>query len=215
MPRAAEKRTPVPSARSRQNRIGGRSLGKSSVRATPRIVVRRSPVHGRGVFAKRRIRTGSRIIEYVGERLDPAAFQARYGGAAAHDPHTMLFSLDSGDSIDASVGGNAARFINHSCAPNCEAIQEGDRIFIFAIQNIPPGTELAYDYALQIEANPTPARLRQYGCRCGAPTCRGTVLDPALARRARGAGRRRRRPEGASRDRRIRRSPSLTRPELV
>ncbi len=191
MPRAAEKRTPVRSARSRRNRIGGRSLGQSSVRATPRIVVRRSPVHGRGVFAKRRIRTGTRIIEYVGERLDAAAFEARYGGAAAEDPHTMLFSLDSGDSIDASVGGNAARFINHSCAPNCEAIQEGDRIFIFAIRNISPGVELAYDYALQIERNPSAARLRQYGCHCGAPTCRGTVLDPALlGRRHRGrAGR--------------------------
>ena len=100
----------------------------------------------------------------------------------------MLFSLDSGDTIDASVGGNAARFINHSCAPNCEAIQEGDRIFIFAIRNIPPGAELAYDYALQIEANPSAARLRQYECRCGAPTCRGTVLDPALTRRAGGPG---------------------------
>ena len=110
----------------------------------------------------------------------------------------MLFSLDSGDTIDASVGGNAARFINHSCAPNCEAIQEGDRIFIFAIQNIPPGAELAYDYALQIEANPTPARLRQYGCRCGAPTCRGTRAgsgaDPPRQGGRAGAGARRGRP---------------------
>ena len=163
-------------------------------------------MHGRGVFAKRRIRTGTRIIEYVGERLDAAAHEARYGGAAAEEPHTMLFSLDSGDSIDASVGGNAARFINHSCAPNCEAIQEGDRIFIFAIRNIPPGAELAYDYALQIEANPTAARRRQYVCHCGAPSCRGSVLDPALTRPARGAGRRRRRPQGAGRTRRIRRS---------
>jgi len=150
------------------------------------------------VFARRRIRSGSRIIEYIGERLDAAAFEARYGGAAAEDPHTMLFSLGSGGSIDASVGGNAARFINHSCAPNCEAIQEGDRIFIFAIRNIPPGAELAYDYALQIEANPTAARLRKYGCRCGAPTCRGSVLDPALM------GRRRR--GRAARARRVRRS---------
>jgi len=150
------------------------------------------------VFTNRRIRTGSRIIEYVGERLDAAAVEARYGGPAAEDPHTMLFSLDSGGCIDASVGGNAARFINHSCAPNCEAIQEGDRIFIFAIRNIPPGVELAYDYALQIERNPSAARLRQYGCRCGAPTCRGTVLDPALLVR--------RRPGKAGRSRRIRRS---------
>jgi SET domain-containing protein len=145
------------------------------------------------VFARRRIRPGSRIIEYVGERLDAAAVDARYGGAAAEDPHTMLFSLGSGDSIDASVGGNAARFINHSCAPNCEAIQEGDRIFIYAIRNIRPGAELAYDYALQIERNPSAARRRQYGCRCGAPACRGTVLDPALTRPAKGGGRRRHR----------------------
>jgi uncharacterized protein len=159
-------------------------------------------VHGRGVFARRRIRRGSRIIEYVGERLDAAAVEARYGGAAAEDPHTMLFSLGSGDSIDASVGGNAARFINHSCAPNCEAVQEGDRIFIYAIRNISPGAELGYDYALQIERNASAARRRQYGCRCGAPSCRGTVLDPALTR----STKRRGRPQRTGRARRIRRS---------
>ncbi len=156
-------------------------------RKTPRprpgrsIVVRRSRVHGRGVFAARRIRPGTRIVEYVGKRLDEAAVDARYGGPAAEDPHTMLFRTGPDTFIDASVGGNAARFINHSCRPNCEALQEGDRIFIHAIRNIQPGLELTYDYSLEFEPGDSAARARRFACRCRASRCRGTML----ARRAR------------------------------
>ncbi len=142
-----------------------------------RIVVRRSPVHGRGVFAARRIRRGTRIVEYTGERLDQAAVDARYAGPAAEDPHTMLFQTGPDSCIDASVGGSAARFVNHSCRPNCEALQEGERVFIHAIRNIQPGVELTYDYSLQIERGHSAARARRYACRCGAPRCRGTMLE--------------------------------------
>jgi SET domain-containing protein len=145
-------------------------------RPSRRIVVRRSKVHGRGVFAARRIRPGARIVEYIGERLDEAAVDARYGGAAAEDPHTMVFQTGPDAFIDASVGGNAARFINHSCRPNCEALQEGDRIFIHAIRNIQPGLELTYDYSLEIEPGGSAARARLFACHCGAPRCRGTML---------------------------------------
>jgi len=141
-----------------------------------RFVVRRSPTHGRGLFAARRIRKGARIIEYTGERLDERAVNRRYGGPAAEDPHTLLFQIGRRSYIDASVGGNAARFINHSCRPNCEAQQEGDRVFIFAIRNIQPGVELSYDYSLVIEPGYSAARARAYACRCGAPRCRGTML---------------------------------------
>ncbi len=153
--------------------------------AAPLISVRRSRVHGRGVFAARRIRRGARVLEYVGERLDAAAVEARYPGRAAEDPHTLLFQIDENICIDASVGGNAARFINHSCDPNCEALQDGDRIFIHAVRSIAPGAELSYDYSLQIESGHSAARARRYACRCGSAKCRGTMLDPAIAKTAR------------------------------
>jgi len=145
-------------------------------RRGPRFVVRHSGVHGRGLFASRRIRPGARLIEYTGERLSEAEVAARYPGRAAEDPHTLLFVVDRNTTIDASVGGNAARFINHSCQPNCEARLEGDRIFIHAIRNIQPGVELNYDYGLVIEPGYSAARARAYACRCGAPRCRGTML---------------------------------------
>jgi len=148
-------------------------------------------VHGRGLFAIRRIRPGTRIIEYTGERLSDAEVDARYDGAAAEDPHTLLFRIGPRSVIDASVGGNAARFANHSCRPNCETRQEGDRIFIFAIRNIQPGTELSYDYSLEIESRHSAARAREFACRCGAPRCRGTMLERRPApRRRRGRARR-------------------------
>src|SRR5690242_18595937 len=92
--------------------------------------LRRSSIQGRGAFATRAIRKGTRIIEYTGERISPQEADRRYddGGMGRH--HTFLFSIDSKTCIDAAVDGNDARFINHSCAPNCEAIDEKKRIFI-------------------------------------------------------------------------------------
>jgi SET domain-containing protein len=133
-------------------------------------------VHGRGLFAARRIRPDSQLIEYKGERLNEAEVEARYPESVADDPHTLLFQIGGGSCIDAAVGGNAARFINHSCQPNCEPRQDGDRIFIFSIRNIQPGVELAYDYSLVIERGYSAERARIYACRCGAPRCRGTML---------------------------------------
>jgi SET domain-containing protein len=78
--------------------------------------------------------------------------------------------------IDAAVGGNDARFINHSCDPNCDAIVEDDRIWIETIRDVAPGEELAYDYAYELEERHTPAAKRRYPCTCGAATCRGTIL---------------------------------------
>ncbi len=79
--------------------------------------------------------------------------------------------------IDAGVDGNDARFINHSCNPNCETVIERSRVFIDAIRNIKPGDELGYDYQLTWESTDDPAELALYGCRCGAKHCRGTMLD--------------------------------------
>ena len=121
------------------------------------------------------------MIEYTGESIDEAEIERRYADEV-DDAHTFLFSIGSGTAIDASVGGNAARYINHSCAPNCEARQTGQRVFIVALRNIASGDELTYDYWLQIERGASPARRRLYRCHCGAATCRGTMLASARSR---------------------------------
>ena len=145
--------------------------------ANPLYVVRRSRIHGRGVYAARRIRSGTRIIEYIGDRISHEEADSRYEMKADDDGHTFLFVVDDDLCIDAGVGGNAARFINHKCDANCETIIEGRRVFIEAIRTIQPGEELGYDYQLTWESTDDPEELKLYTCRCGAANCRGTMLD--------------------------------------
>lgn len=141
-----------------------------------RYVVRRSSIHGRGVFALASIRKGTRLMEYTGERISHEEADDRYGEEHEHSPHTMLFAVDDAVVIDATRYGSSARYINHSCRPNCEAIDEDGRIFIEALRNIRPGEELTYDYNLVLEERHTPALKRAHPCYCGAPRCRGTLL---------------------------------------
>lgn len=138
--------------------------------------LRSSSIHGQGVFAVRRIHKGTRLIEYVGERISPEAADLRYDDDAMDLPHTFLFTVDAHTVIDAAVGGNEARFINHSCNPNCEAVDDDGRIFIEAIRNIRPGEELTYDYHLERDGRWRKGWAERYACRCGAPNCRGTLL---------------------------------------
>ncbi|HEY7220556.1 MAG TPA: SET domain-containing protein-lysine N-methyltransferase, partial [Candidatus Binatia bacterium] len=138
--------------------------------------VRNSPIHGRGVFALRRIPKGTRIIEYKGKLITEKEADRRYSRMHANSPHTMLFSLDGGLVIDATRLGNSARWINHSCAPNCDIEEEGQRIFIEAHRDIHPREELTYDYNLQIGEKHTKAAKREHACFCGARRCRGTML---------------------------------------
>jgi uncharacterized protein len=143
-----------------------------------RIQVRRSGVHGKGVFAARDIPKGDVVIEYVGERISwPQALDRH-----PHDPlqpdHTFYFSLDSGDVIDANVGGNAARWINHACTTNCVADEVDGRVYIKAKRAIAAGEELFYDYGLVIDERYTKALKKRFECRCGTPGCRGTMLSP-------------------------------------
>ncbi|MBK6395734.1 MAG: SET domain-containing protein-lysine N-methyltransferase [Betaproteobacteria bacterium] len=139
--------------------------------------VLQSPVHGRGVFAARTIRKGETVIEYRGKRMswDEACEQPASDDA---DPyHTFLFSLDDGRVIDAAIGGNAARWINHSCAPNCETYEDDrGRVYVAARRKIRPGEELSYDYRLEIEGKVGKRMRKAYACRCGARRCRGTML---------------------------------------
>ena len=139
------------------------------------IKVRRSRIQGRGVFAVRRIRKGQRIIEYTGQRISDREADKRYNDAEMKRHHTFLFKVEDDLVVDADRGGNEARFINHSCDPNCEAIIEDNRIYIEAIRNIQPGVELAYDY--QYESDETLAEaIQQYPCYCGSKNCRGTIV---------------------------------------
>jgi SET domain-containing protein len=147
------------------------------------IEVRRSRIQGRGVFATRRIRKGQRIIEYTGERITDEQADQRYNDAAMKRHHTFLFKVEDNLVVDADRGGNAARFINHSCDPNCEAVIEGEQIYIEAIRNIQPGVELAYDYQFDAD-EPLAEAIKQYPCRCGAKNCRGTIVKPKRRRRA-------------------------------
>ncbi len=146
-------------------------------RREPMIEVRRSRIHGSGVFATRRIRKGTRIVEYLGERISHAEADARYAAMDDDDGHTFLFVVDDEVCIDAGVSGNAARFINHCCDPNCESNIEGGRVFIDAIRTIQPGEELGYTYQLTWETTDDPEELAMFACRCGAKACRGTMLD--------------------------------------
>jgi hypothetical protein len=141
--------------------------------------VRRSKVHGRGVFATRDIRKGERIVEYVGERVSHQEADRRYEHKDDNDNHTFLFIVDRKTVIDAGVGGNDARFINHSCDPNCESITQQRRVFIDAIRNIGAGEELAYDYQIQRDADDSADVDEVFACRCTATACRGTMLWPA------------------------------------
>ena len=142
------------------------------------ILVRDSNVHGRGVFATRRIEKGERIIEYLGERVSHDEADRRYELKDDNDSHTFLFIVDSKTVIDAGTDGNEARFFNHSCDPNCESVVEKRRVFIEAIRAIEPGEEMTYDYQIYRDHDDPENIDEIFACRCGFTNCRGTMLWP-------------------------------------
>ena len=133
-------------------------------------------MHGLGAFALRPIPEGTRLIEYAGGRITPAQADERYPDVPGEHHLTYLFAIDDDIVIDALVDGNDARFINHSCDPNCDAVVEDDRIWIETIRDVATGEELAYDYAFILPERHTPAAKRRYPCNCGSSKCRGTIL---------------------------------------
>lgn len=153
--------------------------GGPPIVSSPLIEVRNSPVHGRGVFAVQPIKKGTRILEYLGDRVSHEAADKRYEDHDESDNHTFLFIVDKKTVIDAGVGGNDARFINHQCEGNCESVIENRRVFIDAVRDIEPGQELGYDYEIGREKDDPPNVDEIYACRCGSPKCRGTMLWPA------------------------------------
>lgn len=154
------------------------SAPASSAQGSLPFELRKSAIQGLGAFATRRIRKGKRIIEYTGERISQGEADKRYDDEAMSRHHTFLFTLDEDTVLDAAVDGNEARFINHSCDPNCQALIEDGKIFIYALKDIAPGTELVYDYAYERAEGMDEESEKLYVCRCGSKNCRGTILAP-------------------------------------
>jgi len=148
----------------------------TSKRRTRPFEARESKIQGRGVFATRKIPDGTRLIEYRGEVISDEEADRRYPFEEGERHHTFLFRLDSGDAIDAKSSRTPAKYINHSCDPNCEAVEEDGRIFIDAIRDIARGEELVYDYNYILDEPHNAANKRLYPCNCGSKNCRGTIL---------------------------------------
>lgn len=170
-----KKKSAKPPVRAKRKPSGAKASAPHAV--SPLVEARNSPIHGRGVYAIAPIRKGTRILEYLGDRISHAEADRRYETKGDDDGHTFLFIASNRTVIDAGVDGNDARFINHHCDPNCETVIEGSRVFIDAIRSIKPGDELGYDYQLTWESTDEPEELALYSCRCGAKKCRGTMLD--------------------------------------
>lgn len=140
-----------------------------------RVSVRHSPIHGKGVFALRALSVGERIFEYKG-LVTTWREATRTYARRADAGHTFLFGLSDGRVIDGGRGGNGARWLNHACKANCEAIEQSGRVYINALRDIQPGEELFIDYALEVPPKGRTGSLQEYACRCGARRCRGTML---------------------------------------
>jgi SET domain-containing protein len=156
-----------------------RSRKPSKTESHPLYIVRRSRVHGYGAFATRDIKKGETIDEYLGDRITHAQADKRYEDHDENDNHTFLFIVDKKTVIDAGIGGNDARFINHKCDPNCESEIKKGRVFIIATKKIAKGDEIGYDYQIGREKDDPENVDEIYACRCGSPKCRGTMLWPA------------------------------------
>jgi SET domain-containing protein len=152
---------------------------------TRRIAAHRSPIHGNGVFAVEALAKGEEIIQYKGKLLSNDEADDMYGDGG-ETGHTFLFTLNDDYIIDGSQQGNTARWINHSCAPNCRALVEEsangnprkDKVVIETLRRIKPGEELTYDYGIVLDVRHTARLKKLWKCLCGSPDCIGTLLRP-------------------------------------
>ena len=135
------------------------------------LIIRSSAIHAAGCYTTTRIPKGKRVAEYTGPRLSKDEADELYESS----PITYLFGLGDGKVV---IDGHCmAMFINHSCDPNCETDERNGRVWIKAIKNIAPGSEITYDYCLY-DGGDEPAI-----CNCGARNCRGTMYSPEEMRR--------------------------------
>ena len=145
--------------------LKNKSVETSATPAKPIVAFRDSGIHGMGGFALCKIKKGTPIIEYVGERISKAEAAVR---VAAENP--FIFCLDDESDVDGDVAWNPARFLNHSCEPNAEAEIFGDQIWIMALRGIQPGEEITFNYSYDLENH------EEHPCRCGAAKCVGYMV---------------------------------------
>lgn len=153
---------------------------------TPWAEVRGSSIHGRGMFASQKIPRGTRVIEYVGERITKAEALRREElrkrrAARGGDGCIFTFEVNRTADIDGRVPWNTARYINHSCAPNCESQIVRGRVWIVSLREIKPGEELSYDYCYDYD------HYTDHPCRCGAKNCAGYIVRSSQRWRVRHA----------------------------
>ena len=149
-----------------------------------RLIIRSSDIHAAGCFALESIPKGTRVLEYTGERITKAEGDNRYDGR----PFTYLFGVGDGEVI--IDGHGMAMFVNHSCDPNCETDEEGDRVYIITLRDVAAGEELTYDYWLYDGDDDAP-------CYCGSPNCRGSMYSPEeLKKKQRAAARKKKKQSG-------------------
>jgi len=141
------------------------------------IVVKESKIHGKGVFAKKKIPKGTKVIEYVGEKITKkeaekrADRQVELAMGNGEVGAVYIFELNKRYDIDGNVEWNPAKWINHSCDPNCEAEIEDGHIWITSIRDIEKGEEITYNYGYDID------NYKDHPCRCGSKNCVGYILD--------------------------------------
>ena len=129
------------------------------------LLFKTSPIHGTGGFATTAIRKGTRILEYLGERISKSESLRR-----CEQNNAYIFTLNDEQDLDGNVPWNPARFINHSCAPNCEAEKDEDHIWVIATRDIQAGEEITFNYGYDL------ADYKDYPCLCGAPNCVGYMV---------------------------------------
>ena len=147
----------------------------SSAADTELVRFRSSPIDGTGGFARTAIRQGTRVLEYQGERISKDESLRR-----CENDNQFIFALNPEQDLDGSVAWNPARFINHSCAPNCEAELEGDQIWIVAGRNIRAGEEITFNYGYDL------VDYQDHPCRCGSPNCVGYMVAAEFFQHVRG-----------------------------
>lgn len=157
-----------------------KKVRERNIPGNPWVVIRSSRIHGRGIFARQRIPRGTRILEYVGERITKAEGLRRAAAQIAHHRRNehrgavYIFELNQKTDIDGNVAWNPARLINHSCDANCETMIIRGHIWIQSIRTIEPGEEITYDYGYDLE------HWQDHPCRCGAPNCCGYIVRKSL-----------------------------------
>lgn len=161
---------------SRKSNTNKSAASKSAKSKPRRFVCRKSGIHGRGVFALTDIPKEARLMEFLGERISNEEADRRYGDLHANTAHTMLLAVNDDVVIDTTHTRGSARWVNHSCVPNCEAVEDEGRVYIEARRAIRAGYELLFDYDLLVEGRQTEKLKRDHACYCGAPRCRGTMI---------------------------------------